>query len=203
MSITAPPTVPPSGPPPGPLWPLSVGQYHQMIDAGILTEDDPVELLDGSLVRKMPKNPPHVIVTQELHGWLLRALPANYFPNSQEPVTLATSEPEPDISVIRGQRRMFVKRHPHAAEAALFVEVSDTTLAHDRGPKKRIYARANIPQYWIINLIDRQIEVYREPDAAAGEYRQQTTYGMQDEAPVVIDGTTIGTLRLAELLPPQ
>ena len=201
MSISAPPTVPPSGPPPGPLWPLSVEQYHQMIDAGILTEDDPVELLDGVLVRKMPKHPLHPFVTDGLREWLISVLPAGYFTKAQDPVTLPTSEPEPDISVIRGQRQAFVKRHPQAADAVLFVEVSETTLAQDRGPKKRIYARANIPQYWIINLVDRQIEVFRDPDAAAGDYRQQAIHGVQDELPVVIDGKTIGKLRLAELLP--
>jgi len=182
---------------------LSVDQYHQMIDSGILTEDDPVELLDGCLVRKMPKHALHTFVTQELHDWLARVLPVGYYRNSQEPVTLPTSESEPDNSVIRGQRRMFVKHHPHAADAVLFVEVSETTLAHDRGPKKRIYAQANIPQYWIINLIERQIEVYREPDAAAGEYRQQTIYGLKDDLPVIVDGKTIGSIRLEQLLPSQ
>jgi Uma2 family endonuclease len=201
MSITAPPTVPPSGPPPGPLWPLSVEQYHQMIDAGILTEDDPVELLDGVLVRKMPKYPLHAYVTEELREWFARALPAGYFASSQEPVTLPTSEPEPDGTVIRGQRRAFAKRHPHPADVALLSEVADSSLSRDRGSKKRIYARANIQQYWIINLIDHQIEVYRDPDAAAGDYRQHTIYAMQDEVPVIIDGQTIGTLRLADLLP--
>ena len=201
MSTTAQSTVPPSGPPPGPLWPLSVEQYHQMIDAGILTEDDPVELLDGVLVRKMPKHPLHPFVTDGLREWLISVLPAGCFTKAQDPVTLPTSEPEPDISVIRGQRQAFVKRHPQAADAVLFVEVSETTLAQDRGPKKRIYARANIPQYWIINLVDRQIEVFRDPDAAAGDYAQPMIYGVQDELPVVIDGKTIGKLRLAELLP--
>src|SRR5438132_1307614 len=106
-----------------------------MIDAGILTEDDPVELLDGCLVRKMPRHPLRSFFTSEVREWLDGVLPAGYFTNAQDPVTLPTSEPEPDISVIRGQRRMFVKWHPHAADAALFVEVSDSTLANDRGPK--------------------------------------------------------------------
>src|SRR5262245_8728939 len=101
---------PPGGLPPELIWPLSVERYHQMIDAGILTPDDPVELLEGCLVRKMPKHPLHSFITQELNDWFKRVLPAGYFSNAQEPVTLATSEPEPDNSVIRGNRRMFVKR---------------------------------------------------------------------------------------------
>jgi Uma2 family endonuclease len=117
-----------------------------MIDAGILTEDDPVELLDGVLVRKMPKKRLHTFVTQKLLQWLSQRLPADYYTNAQEPVTLPTSEPEPDNSVIRGQLESFATRQPQAADAVLFVEVSETTLAQDRGPKKRIYARANIPR---------------------------------------------------------
>ena len=92
------------------LWPLSVDKYHEMIDAGILTTEDPVELLDGYLVQKMPKHPLHALVTQELRDWFLRVLPAGYFANTQEPVTLSTSEPEPDTSVLRGNRWAFADR---------------------------------------------------------------------------------------------
>jgi len=160
MSSTSPPTAPPPGGlPPEFIWPLSVEQYHQMIDAGILTEDDPVELLEGCLVRKMPKHALRRFVNDELRDWLNSVLPSGYHTMSQDPVTLPTSEPEPDNSVIRGNRRMFAKRHPKAADAVLFVEVSDTTLANDCGRKKRVYAKAKIPQYWIINLEERQIEI--------------------------------------------
>lgn len=204
MSITSTPPGPPlSGPPPDNLWPLSVERYHQMIDAGILTTDDPVELLDGYLVRKMPKHAMHRFVTDELRDWFNSVLPAGYHTMAQDPVTLPTSEPEPDNSVIRGQRRMFAKRHPHASETVLLVEVSDTTLAHDRGQKKRVYAKANITQYWIVNLVDRQIEVYADPDPAAGDYRQQSVYRVNDEFQVSIDGNLVGTLRLEQLLPPD
>lgn len=203
MSITSDlSAAPPPGPPPE-IWPISVERYHEMIDAGILTEDDPVELLDGLLVKKMPKHALHRFVNDELRDWFDSVLPPGYHTMAQDPVTLPTSEPEPDNSVIRGQRRMFAKRYPQATDAVLFVEVADTTLAHDRGRKKRVYAKANIPQYWIINLVDCQIEVHGDPDLDTGDYRKQKIFGLHDDVPFIVDGTTIGTIRLEQLLPPE
>jgi len=201
MSITT--TGPPPTMPPDPLWRLSVDQYHEMIRTGILTDEDPVELLDGCLVRQTPKYPLHSFVTQELRDWFARTLPPAYFVNAQEPVTLPTSEPEPDITIVRSQRQMFAARHPASADVPLLVEVSDSTLTRDRTSKKGIYASAGIVQYWIINLIDRQIEVCTEPHEATGDYRQRIVYLVQQEAPVIVDGKTIGTIRLEQLLPPE
>src|SRR5262245_54454158 len=108
MSITSTPSGPPlSAPPPHNLWPLAVERYHQMIYAGILTTDDQVELLDGCLVRKAPQYPQRCFVRQEMREWFDPVLPDGYHTMAQDPVTLPTSEPEPDNSVIRGQRRMF------------------------------------------------------------------------------------------------
>lgn len=174
-----------------------------MIDAGILTPDDPVELLEGCLVRKMPKHALHRFVNNQLGNWFRSVLPSGYHTMAQDPVTLPTSEPEPDHSLIRGEEHQFAKRHPKATDAVLFVEVADTTLGHDRGRKKRVYAKANIPQYWIINLDARQIEVYHDPDPVAGDYRQQAVYGVKDEFQVNIDGKSLGALRLEQLLPPE
>ncbi len=155
--------------PTDPIWRLSVEQYHAMIRAGILTDDDPVELLEGWLVYKMPKNPPHRLVTRLTREALERIVPAGWFVDAQEPITTETSEPEPDVTVPRGTRRQYADHHPRPEELALLVEVSDTTLARDRGSRKRIYARARIPVSWIINLQERQIEVYTEPTGPADE----------------------------------
>ena len=80
---------------------LTVDQYHEMVRSGILAQDEPVELLEGYLVRKMPKNPPHCLVTDAIFEAFLRLLIAGYFPRNQNPVTTADSEPEPDCSVVR------------------------------------------------------------------------------------------------------
>lgn len=201
MSITTtglPPTLPPEH-----FWRLSVDQYHEMIRAGILTDEDPVELLDGYLVRQMPKYPLPSFVTQELRDWFAKVLPPDYFANAQEPVTLPTSEPEPDVSVIRGKRHGFASRHPGSADVVLLTEVADSSLTRDRGSKKRIYALAGIVEYWIINLIDRQIEVYTEPDMTTGDYRRHNFYSPQQEVPVIVDRKSLGTIRLEQLLAKQ
>jgi Uma2 family endonuclease len=172
-----------------------------MIRTGILTADDPVELLDGCLVQKMPKNPVHCFVTDSLRDFLLSVMRVGWLLRCQEPVTLKNSEPEPDLCLVRGRRADFASRHPGVAEILPLIEISDTTLTRDRGSKKIAYAKAGIGEYWIVNLTDKQIEVYRDPDTAAGEYPQPTVYGPDQDVPVVIDGTTIGAVRLAALLP--
>src|SRR4051812_42839410 len=108
---TAPPPIPPA-PSPEPVFPLSVEQYHQMIDAGVLTDDDPVELLEGILVFKMPKKPKHRFVIRKLAKAIEAVLPAGWFVQLQEPITLSNGEPEPDLSVIRGTDEDFITRHP-------------------------------------------------------------------------------------------
>jgi Uma2 family endonuclease len=205
MSIKTPPTVPPlpSAVPDEPIYRLSVEQYHRMIESGIIDEDDPVELLEGWLVQKMGKNPPHSFSTRQLRRALERVTPAGWYVDSQEPVTGDNSEPEPDARVVRGDPRDYLQRHPGPAETPLVAEVADSSLGRDRGVKKRIYARAGILVYWIVNLVDKQIEVYTDPTGPAEkpEYRQRQDYQPGDEVPVVIDGREVGRLAVSEVLP--
>ena len=186
-----------------PIWRLSVEQYHAMIQAGILTDDDPVELLEGWLVAKMPRNPPHRLATQLTREALARLVPTNWYVDAQEPLTTANSEPEPDVMVVRGERRQYLNRHPGPREVALVVEVADTTLQRDRRAKKRLYAQAGIPVYWLINLVENQCEVYTDPSGPAEQpdYRQRQDYGRADTVPFVLEGQTIGQLAAQELLP--
>jgi Uma2 family endonuclease len=185
------------------IWRLRVEQYHAMISAGILTADDPVELLEGWLVYKMPQNPPHRVATRLARTALERILPTGWYVDTQAPITLEDSEPEPDLAVIRGEPRLYANRHPGPADLVLVVEVADATLLRDRGAKKRIYARAGIAVYWIINLSERQCEVYSDPMAAGGEpdYRQRDDYGQTDAVPLIIDGQAVGSIAVADMLP--
>jgi Uma2 family endonuclease len=173
-----------------PIYRLSVAQYHAMIRHGILSEDDPVELLEGWLVKKMTRSPPHTFATQTLRDLVPGLLPQGWFVNDQEPVTTTESEPEPDLAVVRGTRRQFLARQPTPADLAFVVEVSDSSLGTDRGPKLRAYARAAVPVYWIVNLIDRRVEVHTQPNAQAPEpfYGQRQDYVPGDAVPVVLDG---------------
>ena len=105
--------------------------------------------------------------------------------------------------VIRGQTRDYLEHHPQARELALVVEVSDSSLRHDQGFKKAIYAAAAIPVYWIINLIDRRVEVYTDPTAPADQpdYRQRQAFSGTEQVPVVIAGREVARIPVSELLP--
>ena len=195
-----------AGPPavPGfPIWRLTVDQYHTMIRMGVLGEDDPVELLEGWLVPKMPKKPAHSLATELVREAIEALLPAGWYVNSQEPITLATSEPEPDIIVVRGGARDYADHHPGPQDLALVVEVADASLQHDRTSKKRVYARAGVPVFWILNLSEGQLEVFADPTGPAEQpdYRQQRVYGAAEAAPVLVEGTEIGQLSVSGVLP--
>jgi Uma2 family endonuclease len=188
---------------PGPIYRLSVSQYLQMVDAGILTEDDRVELLEGVLVTKMGKKPPHVWAAGQSYDALLHLVPVGWCVFKEDPLVLDESTPEPDGMVVRGSRDDYKELLPRAADAALVVEVADSTLQRDREEKKRIYARAGIPVYWIINLVGLRIEVYADPTGpdALPDYRMRRDYGPDDEVPVVIEGREVGRLAVRDLLP--
>lgn len=186
-----------------PIWRFNVEQYHQMIRQGILTKDDPVELLEGWLIPKMPKNPPHRVATKLTRNILEELVPNGWYVDTQEPITLDNSEPEPDVVIVRGDTRDYLDRHPGAKDIALVVEVSDSTLERDRTLKKRIYARANIPVYWIVNLIEQQVEVYTEPVNLSEEptYQQRQDYQISETIPLVIAGSEVGRASVQNLLP--
>jgi Uma2 family endonuclease len=182
-----------------PVWRFTVAQYHRMVQLGILTEDDPVELLAGWLVQKMTKNPPHRVATRLVRDALEAIVPDGWYVETQEPITLAESEPEPDVAIILGNTRDYLDRHPGATEVALVVEVSDSTLERDRTLKQTIYAQAGIPIYWIVNLSDRTLEIYSNPDST-GTYRTQQSIA-EGAIAVTIAGQTIGNVEVKQLLP--
>lgn len=185
------------------IWRLSVEQYHAMIRAGILAEDDPVELLEGWLIHKMPKNPPHRIATRHARRALEAIIPAGWYVDTQEPITLADSEPEPDVTVVRGETEHYSDRNPGPLDVALVVEIADSTLGRDRGLKKRAYARAEVRLYWIINLVEHQLEVYTEPSGPTEtpDYGQRRDYALTEAVPLVIEEQEIALIPVRELFP--
>jgi Uma2 family endonuclease len=191
------------GMPPLPIRRFSVAEYHRMIQAGILTEDDPVELLEGWIVAKMPHNPPHDGTIQLMNRRLGRRLPAGWDVRVQSAMTTSDSEPEPDLVVARGDETTYLHSHPGPADVGLVIEVADSMLSRDRQEKARLYARTGLKCYWIVNLVDGWIEVYTDPDASAATpaYRTRTDYRRADQIPLVLDGQTVATLPVAELLP--
>jgi len=201
MSSIATQILPPA-PSPEPVFRLTVEQYHRMIDSGVLSDDDPVELLEGILVFKMPKKPNHRLAVRLLTTLFDALLPRGYHFQAQEPVTLSDGEPEPDGMVVRGEPREYSDRHPAPADVPLLIEVADTTLERDRGIKLRSYARAGIPIYWIVDLVARRVEVYRDPDSNAPvpNYRDQQIIAAQAAVPVDLDGQRLGEIPVASIL---
>ena len=187
------------------LFRLRVEHYHFMVDSGVFTEDDAVELLDGWIVKKMPKNRLHAFINNLVVETLSRLISAEkstkHFVDVQNPITLATSEPEPDAAVVRGQNSDFQTQHPTGADVAIVVEVSDATLRRDQTWKKQLYADAGIPVYWIVNVPERMVEVYSEPSTERTGYRQLRTYVGTEEVPVVVDGEEIGRFAARTLFP--
>lgn len=185
------------------LWRISVARYHEMIAAGMLTENDRLELLEGFIVEKMTVNPPHAFVTETLRDHLGNLNAEGFFVNAQQPITMEESEPEPDVVVVWGERRNFRLRHPGPEDVTLIIEVADSTLHQDQTWKKRIYARAGIPVYWIVNLNDRHIEVYSQPSGPTSNptYHRLATYYETDAIPVILSGTEITRLPVRNLLP--
>jgi Uma2 family endonuclease len=182
---------------------LSVEQFHQMVRNGILGEDDPIELLDGWLVPKMMKNPEHGVVTELVRRALEQILPTGWHIKAQEPVTLSTSEPEPDVMVVRGQLLDYLHCHPKPGDVALVVEVADTSLERDQTIKKRLYAQAGIPIYWIVNVLEKQLEVYSDPSGPSQppDYRQRRDYGTSEEVALVLEGREAALLPVRSMLP--
>jgi Uma2 family endonuclease len=176
---------------------LTVKDYHALGDSGAF-EGQRVELLNGKIVKMPPKKDAHSIVTS-LVAKQLRAVfdDQSFWVRTQEPLTLNNgSEPEPDIAVVEGSELTWLgKGHPRTA--LLVVEVSDSTLRYDRTTKAIAYARADISDYWVVNLVDRQLEVYRK------------SAGKRYDAPLILKpGQSIAPLamkskkiKVSELLP--
>lgn len=176
---------------------ITVAQYDRMVQTGVLGESDRVELLDGFVVEKMSRNPRHDSGLQRLarvvYGWNL----AGWDIRVQMAVTLSTSKPEPDLAVVRGSANDYESHHPLASEIGLIIEVSDTSLDHDRVEKSAIYARDGLSPYWVVNLIDGSLELYENP--VGGTYQLHTIYRPGDVISVRLDGGEVARLAVESL----
>jgi Uma2 family endonuclease len=180
---------------------FTVDQYHQMIDAGVFVNAR-CELLEGVVVEKVTHNPPHDVSISLLQRRLLRHLSEEWVLRIQSSVSLADSQPEPDLVVAVGPERRYSRHHPYPADIALVIEVAESSLDQDRVDKKRIYAAARLPVYWIVNLVDRQVEVYSSPRAGRSPtYRQRQDFQPGAAVPLHLAGKEVARLPVRELLP--
>ena len=137
-------------------------EYERFVEMGAFTRDDRIELVEGVLLEKMPQNPPHASCSALLEDAIRPIIGPDYILRSQRPLALGPdSEPEPDIAIVAGSIRDYLRAHP--TTAALVVEIADSSAWIDRRAKSRVYARAGIPEYVILNLPKRRLEVRRNP----------------------------------------
>jgi Uma2 family endonuclease len=195
---------PPAAPYPN-LYRMSLEKYEAMVSSGVFSKRDRVHLVEGLLVALMTENPPHSVACELTSAALRRIKPSGWHIRVDRPVRIPSraSSPEPDIVLARGEIRDYLKWHPDPSNVALVVEVSDTSLAEDRTLMQRAYGGGAIPRYWIINLVDRQVEVYSQPSGPEEPigYRHCEVFRPGQDIPVVIDGIEVGHIAVAEILP--
>jgi Uma2 family endonuclease len=181
----------------------SRAEYDRLIEMGFFQPRDPIELIGGQLIVAEPQGSYHFTAVRAVEEVLRVAFGAGWDVRGQGPVALDDeSEPEPDVAVVPGSFRDYVAGHP--SRPALVVEVSESSLAFDRHHKGSVYARAGLADYWILNLVDRDLEVYRDPvrdPAAAFGWRYEATHTFGPESfisPLALPGARI---RVVDLLP--
>lgn len=170
---------------------------ERMVEAGIIHPDEKIELIDGELIAKeLPMKSAHATAISLCAEALRQVFGAGYVIRVQLPLTLSErDEPLPDVAVVEGSIRDYERAHP--ARALLVVEVSEASLRLDRQVKASLYAWAGVPEYWIVNLVDGVVEVYREPVPMRGRaygygYRSQRVYRVGEGiAPVAKPDTVI------------
>lgn len=174
-------------------------EIYQIADLGLFTPDERWELINGELLETMPENPPHITAHKLTNDALVRAFASqNVHAHSAHPVALsAHSEPVPDVAIVRGTARQYATQRVTGADVVLMVEVSDSTLEYDRTTKRDLYATAGINEYWIVNVRERQLEVFRAP--INGAYTDTFTIAEGDSlAPLAVPESIVP---VADLLP--
>ena len=183
---------------------FSTDEYHRLGELGILGADERVELLEGIVTMMSPIGVAHLKAVTAAHERLQQLAPGVWQAVCQQPIRLQRSEPVPDIALIRGNVRDYSDL-PDASNVGLVVEVAEATIRQDRGVKSGIYAAAGIPEYWIVNLVDRRLEVYRRPTAASAEaaarYESVEEFEPNRSIDVVLDGATFGPIAVKDVLP--
>ncbi len=178
-------------------------EYERMIDCGIFREDERLELLDGALVVREPQGDPHAAAVDLTVAALRQAFGRGWLVRAHAPLALGRrSRPEPDVSVVRGSPRDYRTAAP--TDPALVLEVSQTSLALDRTRKASIYARAGMPDYWVVNLVEQVLEVYRDPAPLEGPKRRWAYRSIRTLRPgesVAPLGAAASVIAVADLLP--
>lgn len=177
-------------------------EYERLVDLGVFVGER-LELLDGVLIVREPQGSPHAAIVAKVGQVLAAAFGAGWHPRLHSPIALGEhSEPEPDVAVVAGKPQDYVVAHP--STAALVVEVADSSLRLDRRFKAAVYARAGLHEYWIVNLVDRALEVHCEPQPpadAADDWTYRSVELLRPPATVTPRAAPATRIQVADLLP--
>ncbi|BAY76418.1 hypothetical protein NIES25_28670 [Nostoc linckia NIES-25] len=153
---------------------FTVDQYHKMVDSGILTEDDRVELIRGEIIEMSPIGTKHAACVNRLVNLLVQLLGKRVIVAPQNPVALNNnSEPQPDVALLKPRDDFYGTAHPQPQDIFLLIEVADSTILYDREEKIPLYAEANIIEVWLVDINDEIVEVYQQPTAAGYQLMQK------------------------------
>jgi Uma2 family endonuclease len=178
----------------------SVRQYDKMTEVGVLTEHDRLELIEGLVVIKLGRNRPHVVAGKKGLRVLSRILPPGWHVAKGDPIVASDwSKPEPDLAIVKGDAEDYLDHDVTAKDFALVIEIAESSLSIDQKVMARIYASSGIPVYWIVNLVDHQIEVHTSPGSDG--YLSSEIMKPGQEVAVLIDGAEIGRIPVSDILP--
>jgi Uma2 family endonuclease len=174
----------------------TLDDYHRMTAAGLL-DNRPVELLNGDIVTLAPEGPEHAFLGDEGGDYLSNLLGQRAKVRQGRPITLPNqSEPEPDLAIVKPLGETYRHRHPYAEDVFWVIEFSNISLVKDLDTKPGIYATAGIPEYWVVNLQDRTVVVFRDP--VQGHYQSQQTLSQGDIHPVAFPDVTVAISQLLQ-----
>jgi Uma2 family endonuclease len=178
--------------------PLTIADYHQMIETGIIHEGERIELISGQIFNMAAKGTRHTVSTTRLMRELLISIELRAIVRCQEPITLSdNSQPEPDIVIVKLRDDEYLDSHPIPTDIILVIEVADSTLNFDRNTKLPLYAAAGINEYWIVNLVDDRLEIYTQPEGSI----YTNTQIILPPRTVTLTQFTAMTIDLATILP--
>lgn len=184
------------------LYRFTVAQFDRMLRDGTIGPRERLELIDGLVVTKVSKNPPHIVAGKRLFRCLDRIVPQGWHVAKDDDVVISDQDkPQPDVSVVCGDPEDYGDRYAMPGDIALAAEISESTLLSDRSVKMPRYAAAKIPVYWIVDLLDEQIEVDTDPVGAT--YTRRTVFTRGEQVPVVIGDRVVGQIPVSEILPPR
>jgi Uma2 family endonuclease len=181
------------------LYRFTVDQYHRMGAAGVFGPEERVELIEGMIIQMTPIGLAHRFAVDQLTQLLVPMVAGSWYVAPQNPVVFQRSEPQPDIAIIRGRPTDYRKRHPGPNDVGLLIEVADSSLDFDRRGKGFMYSRCNVPEYWIVNVVEECVERYRRSPGQTA-FGPCDVFSLHQSVPVELDGKRYGEINVIDLI---